>query len=178
MNQIKIFKNLTIFFTVFLLIFIILAKQSYAFCPACLIGTGIGFGLYYFLTKDIFITGIFLGAFIISLLIWIINLFTKKIKINIYLKNIIIIIIFIILIILLFNTLFFRITHDVVYLSFSTVYGGLSLLIITASTSYLQKKLTSKKTKLYAKLLIIASLIIILYLLFIILKYLFINFIV
>ena len=54
------------------------AKTALAVCPICTLAVGAGVGLSRWLGIDDVITGIWIGAFIVSILIWTINWMDKK----------------------------------------------------------------------------------------------------
>jgi len=65
--------NLTVFLT--LLVF---TKQILAICPICTIAIGVGVGLAEYLGIDNSISGLWIGGFTVSLILWTINWFEKK----------------------------------------------------------------------------------------------------
>jgi len=61
--------------TAIILLFI---KQAFAICPICTIVVGAGVGLSHWLGIDDTITGVWLGGFIVSLIIWTVSWCNKK----------------------------------------------------------------------------------------------------
>lgn len=56
------------------------AKTASAICPVCTVAVGAGVGLAKYLGIDDAITGLWIGALIVSLSMWTINWLTKKFK--------------------------------------------------------------------------------------------------
>jgi hypothetical protein len=65
-----------LFFIVALLVFS--AKQALAVCPVCTVAVGAGLGLAEWLGIDDSISGLWIGALIVSMSIWTINWLNKK----------------------------------------------------------------------------------------------------
>lgn len=77
----KIFKYVT-----FLLGLIILPLKAFAVCPVCAIAVGAGVGFSRWLGVDDLITGLWVGALTIAMVMWTINWFDKK-NINFKFRN-------------------------------------------------------------------------------------------
>jgi len=60
--------------------FFIFATKTWAFCPLCIATTGVGIELLRYLGVDDSIVGIWLGAFSLSVVIWLSSITSKKIK--------------------------------------------------------------------------------------------------
>jgi hypothetical protein len=73
-----ILKNFKKYLIVFLGISLFFVKTTYAICPICTVAVGAGVGLAKYLGIDDTITGLWIGALIISLSMWTINWFIKK----------------------------------------------------------------------------------------------------
>jgi hypothetical protein len=58
--------------------FLILPKITLAFCPVCTVAVGAGVGLAEWLGIDDLISGLWIGAFTVSMIIWTINWLDKK----------------------------------------------------------------------------------------------------
>jgi len=58
--------------------FLILPKITLAFCPVCTVAVGAGVGLAEWLGIDDLISGLWIGAFTVSLIIWTINWLNGK----------------------------------------------------------------------------------------------------
>jgi len=67
-------------------IFLLSFKITNAFCPVCTIAVGAGIGLTKYLGIDDTITGLWIGALIISLSMWTINWLAKKNKKSLFIK--------------------------------------------------------------------------------------------
>ncbi|MCL5433318.1 MAG: hypothetical protein M1524_04370 [Patescibacteria group bacterium] len=77
MNLFKRFLTLVVSF----LIFYSFPIKTYAFCPVCAVAVGAGVGLSRWLGIDDTVTGLWIGALTVSLIMWTINwLDQKKIK--------------------------------------------------------------------------------------------------
>ena len=88
-----------VFFLLFLILSLILANNAIAVCPACTLAVGAGLGLSRWLKIDDLISGIWVGALIVSLTFWTDD-FLKKKKINIKFSHLIILVIYLLLVIL------------------------------------------------------------------------------
>jgi hypothetical protein len=75
-----IFKNLKKYLIISSATSLLLAKTTYAICPVCTVAVGAGVGLAKYLGIDDIITGLWIGALIISLSMWTINWLIKKNK--------------------------------------------------------------------------------------------------
>ena len=88
-----------VFFLLFLILSLILANNAIAVCPVCTLAVGVGLGLSRWLKIDDLISGIWIGALIVSLTFWTDD-FLKKKKINFQFSHLIILIIYLLLVIL------------------------------------------------------------------------------
>ena len=88
-----------VFFLLFLILSLILANNAIAVCPACTLAVGAGLGLSRWLKIDDLISGIWVGALIVSLTFWTDD-FLKKKKINFKFSHLIILVIYLLLVIL------------------------------------------------------------------------------
>jgi len=88
-----------VFFLLFLILSLILANNAIAVCPVCTLAVGVGLGLSRWLKIDDLISGIWIGALIVSLTFWT-NDFLKKKKINFQFSHLIILVIYLLLVIL------------------------------------------------------------------------------
>ncbi|MBU0456022.1 MAG: hypothetical protein ABIH77_04870 [Pseudomonadota bacterium] len=57
---------------------LILSAKAFAVCPVCTIFVGAGIGLSHWLGIDDSVTGLWIGGFIVSLIIWTVAWFDKK----------------------------------------------------------------------------------------------------
>lgn len=60
--------------------FFVFALKTWAFCPLCIATTGVGIELLRYLGVDDSIVGIWLGAFSLSVVIWLSGITSKKIR--------------------------------------------------------------------------------------------------
>ncbi len=88
-----------VFFLLFLILSLILANNAIAVCPVCTLAVGVGLGLSRWLKIDDLISGIWIGALIVSLTFWTDD-FLKKKKINFKFSHLIILVIYLLLVIL------------------------------------------------------------------------------
>ena len=88
-----------VFFLLFLILSLILANNAIAVCPVCTLAVGVGLGLSRWLKIDDLISGIWIGALIVSLTFWTDD-FLKKKKINFQFSHLIILVIYLLLVIL------------------------------------------------------------------------------
>jgi len=88
-----------VFFLLFLILSLILANNAIAVCPVCTLAVGAGLGLSRWLKIDDLISGIWIGALIVSLTFWTDD-FLKKKKINFKFSHLIILVIYLLLVIL------------------------------------------------------------------------------
>jgi hypothetical protein len=73
------FKNILPYFLFLVLVLIALPTKVFAFCPVCTVAVAAGVGLARWLKVDDTITGLWIGALIISSILWTLNwLKTKK----------------------------------------------------------------------------------------------------
>ncbi|GIW66650.1 MAG: hypothetical protein KatS3mg095_0548 [Candidatus Parcubacteria bacterium] len=86
------------------LIVLFLPLITFAVCPICITGVGIGLGLSRYLGIDDLITGFWLGALVIALFLWTVEWLDKK-NIHFYFKKILI---FLTYYILLFLPLYYN----------------------------------------------------------------------
>lgn len=77
---------------------LIIAPRVFAMCPVCAIAVGAGVGLSRYLGVDDLITGLWVGALTVSMIMWTINWFNKK-NIKFKFKNLVIVIVYLLLII-------------------------------------------------------------------------------
>jgi len=88
-----------VFFLLFLILSLILANNAIAVCPVCTLAVGVGLGLSRWLKIDDLISGIWIGALIVSLTFWTDD-FLKKKKINFKFSHLIILVFYLLLVIL------------------------------------------------------------------------------
>ena len=88
-----------VFFLLFLILSLILANNAISVCPVCTLAVGVGLCLSRWLKIDDLISGIWIGALIVSLTFWT-NDFLKKKKINFKFSHLIILVIYLLLVIL------------------------------------------------------------------------------
>lgn len=67
------------------------AVKAYAICPVCTVAVGAGVGLARWLGIDDTITGLWVGGFIVSLIMWTINYLERR-NIKFFARNIVVII--------------------------------------------------------------------------------------
>lgn len=91
-------KNQLIFITSFFVFSLFSTLKAFAMCPVCAVAVGAGVGLSRFLGVDDLITGLWIGALTVSMIMWTINWFNKK-NIKFKFKNLVIIIGYLFLII-------------------------------------------------------------------------------
>jgi hypothetical protein len=75
MSKFKIISNL--FFVLFIALFIF-PERAFAICPVCTIAVGAGVGLSRYFGVDDTITGLWIGALTVSMIMWTINWLNKK----------------------------------------------------------------------------------------------------
>jgi len=165
-----------VFFLLFLILSLILANNAIAVCPVCTLAVGVGLGLSRWLKIDDLISGIWIGALIVSLTFWTDD-FLKKKKINFKFSHLIILVFYLLLVIL---PLYFSgiIGHPlntilgIDKLIFGTFLGIILFYLANYLNNYLKSKNNNKVYFAYQKviipvgILLISSLII-----FLILKY-------
>jgi len=75
------FKIINLFLWLLFAILFVFPDRAFAFCPVCTIAVGAGVGLSRYFGVDDTITGLWVGALVVSMIMWTINwLNTKKIK--------------------------------------------------------------------------------------------------
>lgn len=79
-------KGITLF--LFSFFFLFSSKNALAFCPVCTFAVAGGVGLSRFLGVDDTVTGLWIGALTVALIIWTLNWFSKK-NIDFYAKKIV-----------------------------------------------------------------------------------------
>ncbi len=67
-------------FAISAIIFLALPKLTFAVCPVCTVAVGAGLGLAEYLGIDDTISGLWIGALIVSMSIWTINWLNKKLS--------------------------------------------------------------------------------------------------
>lgn len=71
-------KKCILFIGLFSLISLILSPKVFAVCPVCSVAVGAGIGFSRWLGVDDIITGLWVGALIVSMIMWTINWFHKR----------------------------------------------------------------------------------------------------
>jgi hypothetical protein len=75
------------------IIILLFARSAQAVCPVCVVAVGAGVGLSRYLGVDDIISGLWIGGFIVSMIIWTIDYLQKK-KIEFYGRKILVILLF------------------------------------------------------------------------------------
>lgn len=83
-------KKVIVVFSSIILIFAFAAK-AYAICPVCTVAVGAGVGLARWLGIDDTVTGLWIGGFIVSLIMWTISYLERK-NINFFTRNLVVIV--------------------------------------------------------------------------------------
>lgn len=76
----KLSKKITLFITVFVSLFFAMSKSALAICPVCTLAVGAGLGLSRWVGVDDTVSGIWVGAFLLSSSMWFYNWLSAKYK--------------------------------------------------------------------------------------------------
>ncbi|HRS47988.1 MAG TPA: hypothetical protein P5225_01830 [Candidatus Paceibacterota bacterium] len=92
-------RSFLLFLSLFIILSLILIDNAIAVCPVCTLAVGAGLGLSRWLKIDDLVSGLWVGALIVSLTFWTDD-FLKKKKINFQFSHLIILVIYLLLVIL------------------------------------------------------------------------------